>query len=210
MKVKLSKELTTLVEYQNYSGIYYLHGVFTPVELSPLQIMAMGADAQYVMNIYPNRNNDGSINDVQAKWLEESFKNGSLFNETFYVERFKVAVEPFIMRRSSDSQYGKKGEIIMDGSRPKLYDYVRITTFSKVVDGKEVSVLDDTTLRNRALSVKNFRIKNGDWVDATEYAANMPVKQEEEPSDENVPEQSAEDKTAALEAELARLKAARK
>lgn len=210
MKVKLNKELSSLVEYQNNPGIYYLHGVFTPYELNPLQIMGMGTDAQYIMNVYPNRNSGGTINEIQAKWLKETFENGSLFNETFFVERFKIAVEPFVMRRSSDSQYGRKGEIIMDGAQPKLYDYVRITTFSKVVDGKEVSVLDDTTLRNRALSVKNFRIKNGDWIDATEYAANMPAKRDEEPSDENAPEPLTEDKTAALEAELARLKAARK
>ena len=210
MKVKLNKELSSLVEYQNNPGIYYLHATFVPAELNPLQTMAMGTDAQYIMNIYPNRNSDGTINEAQAKWLKESFENSSLFNETFFVERFKVSVEPFVMRRSSDSQYGKKGEIIMDGSQPKLYDYVRITTFSKVVDGKEISALDDTTLRNRALSVKNFRIKNGDWIDASEYAAGMPPKKDEEPSDDGVLEPSPEDKTAALEAELSRLKAMRK
>lgn len=208
MKVKLSKELTALVEYQNNPGIFYLHATFAPINLNPLQVMGMGSDSQYVMNIYPNRNNDGSINETQAKWLKESFENGSLFNESFFVERFKIPVEPFVMRRSSDSQYGKKGDVIMDGSNPKLYDYVRITTFSKFIDNKEVSVLDEATLRNRALSVKNFRIKNGDWIDASEYAANS-FRKEEEPSDENIPEQ-VDDKTAALEAELARLKAARK
>lgn len=210
MEVKLNKELTKLVEYQNNPGVFYLHGVFVPSNLNPLQVMGMGNDAQYVMNIYPNRDNDGNVNEAQAKWLKESFENGSLFNETFTVDRFKVMVEPFVMRRSSDSQYGKKGDIIMDGSQPKLYDYVRITTFSKTIDGKEVSVLDDATLRNRALGVKNFRIKNGDWIDASEYAAGMPQQKEEEPDDVNVPEQIVGDKTAALEAELARLKAERK
>ena len=155
----------------------------------------MGNAAQFQINIYPGRNADGSVNEEQMNALIELFKSGDLEKDEYLVGRVKVPVEPFLMKRSRNSQFGEKGDIIMDGIKPRVYDYINITTFMEMKNDEEVSVIDENSLKSRAISIKNFRTKNGDWIDYTEYMAKTGQK-EEEPTDveyEEIPEETKQE-----------------
>lgn len=195
MKCKLDQNLSELKAFANDEEHCYLRAVFVPEKMNLLQSLSLGNQAQYTINIYPDRDADGNINESKMDALINGFKNGDFAKETYYVDRVAVEVEPFVMKRSRDSQFGKKGEIIMDGSNVRVYNTIAITCFHEMKDGKEVPLLDENTLKSRALSVKNFRIKNGDWIDLTKYIAeteNPEAQEEETPSDEGYDE--AQDK----------------
>lgn len=195
MKCKLDQNLSELKPFANDDEHCYLRAVFVPEKMNLLQSLSLGNQAQYTLNIYPDRDADGNIVESKMDALINGFKNGDFAKETYYVDRVAVEVEPFVMKRSRDSQFGKKGEIIMDGNNVRIYNTIAITCFHEMKDGKEVPLLSADTLKTRALSVKNFRIKNGDWIDLTKYIAeseNPEAKQEEEPSDEGYDE--AQDK----------------
>jgi len=227
MECKLSKEQgAKLVEYISKPGHYYLHGVFVPVGMSLLESISLGTNAQYILNIFPQ-------NDEEEAAITNAFNNGDMFKITYQVDRFKIKVEPFLMRRSRDSQFGKKGEIIMDGIKPRIYDYINITSWVLVdqvtkkpildKDGQVQPKLSENALKARALSIKNFRIKNGDYEDYATYLAKNGAIADEEPSDvTNTEEENkiqeevatkakeAEEKRKQLEAQLAALNAPEK
>lgn len=195
MKCKFSKELSELKSFANDADHCYLKAVFVPKEMNYLQTLTMGNAAQFQINIYPGRNADSSVNEEQMNALIELFKSGDLEKDEYLVGRVKVPVEPFLMKRSRNSQNGNAGDIIMDGIKPRVYDYINITTFMEMKNDEEVSVIDENTLKTRAISIKNFRIKNGDWIDYTEYMAKT-GQQEEEPTDVDYEETTVEEKPA--------------
>lgn len=213
MKCKLDHELSKLKEFANDKEHQYLRAVFVPERMNLLQSLSLGNQAQYVINIYPGRDADGNIIEEQQKALIEGFNAGVFDKETYYVDRVAVEVEPFVMKRSRDSQFGKKGEIIMDGGNARVYNTVAITCFHKLIDNKEIPAIDENALKSRALAVKAFRIKNGDWLDLTKYIPNVEniEYKEETPTDEGFDEAQQKEESEAdrkrkqLEAELAAL-----
>lgn len=191
MKCKLDLNLSELRAFATDEEHCYLRAVFVPDEMSLLETLSLGNQAQYTLNIYPGRDNDGNIDEAQMDALVAAFKNGDLANKTYHVDRVPVEVEPFVMRRSRDSQFGKKGEFIMDGNNVRVYKTIAITCFHKLVDGKEIPAIDESTLKTRALAIKNFRIKNGDWMNLTKYMAeseNPEQQQDETPTDDGYDE----------------------
>ena len=224
MKCKLNHELSKLTPFANDAQHKYLRAVFVPVEMNMLESLSLGTQAQFTINIYPGRDADGNIIEDQHKQLVEGFENGAFDNPIYYVDRINVEVEPFVMKRSRDSQFGEKGKIIMDGTSPRIYHSVAITCFHKIVDGKEVPAIDENTLKSRALAVKAFRIKNKDWINLSDYApsAPNPESHDETPTDEGYDEaqdkskeqdakaKETEEKRKQLEAELAALGAPEK
>lgn len=194
MKCKLNMDLSELRAFANDEDHCYLRAVFVPVEIGLLQSLSLGNRAQFTLNIYPGRDADGNVNEKEMEAIQEAFHSGELEKQTYYVARVTVEVEPFVMKRPRDSQYGKKGDIIMDGNNARVYKTVDVTCFHELVDGKEQPLLDENVLKTRANAVRNFRIKNGDWIDLTKYIAESenPETQEEEPTDEGYDE--AQDK----------------
>lgn len=191
MKCKLDLNLSELKAFATDEEHCYLRAVFVPEEISLLETLSLGNQAQYTLNIYPKRDNDGNIDEAQMDALVAAFKNGDLAKNTYYVDRVPVEVEPFVMRRSRDSQFGKKGDFIMDGNNVRVYNTIAITCFHKLVDGKEIPAIDENALKTRALAIKNFRIKNGDWMDLTKYMAeseNPEQQQDETPTDDGYDE----------------------
>lgn len=191
MKCKLDLNLSELKAFATDEEHCYLRAVFVPDEMSLLETLSLGNQAQYTLNIYPGRDNDGNIDEAQMDALVAAFKSGDLAKKTYYVDRVPVEVEPFVMRRSRDSQFGKKGDFIMDGNNVRVYNTIAITCFHKLVDGKEIPAIDESALKTRALAIKNFRIKNGDWMDLTKYIAeseNTEAQQDETPTDEGFDE----------------------
>lgn len=198
MKCKLDQDLSKLKEFATDSEHCYLRAVFVPVKMNLLETLSLGNQAQFTLNIYPRRDNDGNIDEAQMDALIDAFKNGDLAKETYYVDRVPVEVEPFVMKRSRDSQFGKKGEIIMDGNNARVYNTIAITCFHQLVDGKEVPMIDENALKTRALAIKNFRIKNDDWMDLTKYMAeseNPEQQQDETPTDEGYDEAQQKQET---------------
>lgn len=191
MKCKLDLNLSELRAFATDEEHCYLRAVFVPDEMSLLETLSLGNQAQYTLNIYPRRDNDGNIDEAQMDALVAAFKNGDLAKQTYYVDRVPVEVEPFVMRRSRDSQFGKKGDFIMDGNNVRVYNTIAITCFHKLVDGKEIPAIDESALKTRALAIKNFRIKQNDWMDLTKYMAeseNPEQQQDETPTDEGYDE----------------------
>lgn len=191
MKCKLDQDLSELKAFATDEEHCYLRAVFVPVQISLLETLSLGNQAQFTLNIYPRRDNDGNIDETQMDALINAFKNGDLAKETYYVDRVPVEVEPFVMKRSRDSQFGKKDTIIKDGNNARVYNTIAITCFHKLVDDKEVPMVDENTLKSRALAIKNFRIKNEDWIDLTKYMAeseNPEQQQDETPTDEGYDE----------------------
>lgn len=220
MKCKLSKELSEMVPFVNDTDHKYLRAVFVPTGMSMIESLSLGTNAQYRMNIYPGRDNEGKINEEQYKALVSLFESGDMFKDEYNVDRIKVPVEPFLMKRSRDSQFGKKGEIIMDGVKPRVYDYINIVTFMK---DDNTPAIDENQLKTRALAIKNFRVKNNDYVDYAVYLSQNGKIADEEPNDSTTVEEDAkmqaeamtkakeaEEKRKQLEAELAALNAPEK
>lgn len=217
MEVKLVKEMSSLEDFKNekFKGHKYLRAVFTSTQSNALRTMALGNSAYMTLNIMPIRNN--AVDENWEKMLINAFNDGTLENTKQYVDRFPITVEPFLMKYSSDNANGKKGEIIKDGLVPRVYDYVNIVAFcainsngEEVIDenGKPVPA-DARACSSRALSVKRYRIKNGDWIDYAEWQKHSNASQTEptddipaEPDEEN----DVEAERKRLEEQLAALK----
>ena len=194
MKVKFIKDMSSLEDFKSekFKGHKYLRATFVAASSNTLRTMALGNNAYMVLNIMPIRNN--AVDENWEKMLINAFSDGTLERTDQYVDRFPITVEPFLMKYSSDNANGKKGEIIKDGLVPRVYDYINIVAFCAINDkgeeivdanGKPVPA-DARACASRALSVKRYRIKNGDWIDYAEWqkqsnSTNL------EPSDDNIP-----------------------
>lgn len=217
MEVKLVKEMSSLEDFKNekFKGHKYLRAVFTSTQSNALRTMALGNSAYMTLNIMPIRNN--AVDENWEKMLINAFNDGTLENTKQYVDRFPITVEPFLMKYSSDNANGKKGEIIKDGLVPRVYDYVNIVAFCAInSNGEEVidengkpMPADARACSSRALSVKRYRIKNGDWIDYAEWQKQSNASQTEptddipaEPDEEN----DVEAERKRLEEQLAALK----
>lgn len=217
MEVKLVKEMSSLEDFKNekFKGHKYLRAVFTSTQSNALRTMALGNSAYMTLNIMPIRNN--AVDENWEKMLINAFNDGTLENTKQYVDRFPITVEPFLMKYSSDNANGKKGEIIKDGLVPRVYDYVNIVAFCAInSNGEEVidengkpMPADARACSSRALSVKRYRIKNGDWIDYAEWQKQSNASQIEptddipaEPDEEN----DVEAERKRLEEQLAALK----
>ena len=181
MKCKINYELSKMQEFKSDPTKKYLQAVFVPVGMGLLQGLASRNAAQLTMNIFPGRDRDGNIDAEQSKVLQEAFDKHT-FDEFYYVARVPVTVEPFLMTYTTDTANTKKGEIIKDGDKVRIYDYVSVTSFMVLdANNQEVPLLSENELRSRANSVRNFRIKQGQWYDAATYGATI------EPTDDGLP-----------------------
>ena len=191
MKCKINYELSKMQEFKSDPTKKYLQAVFVPVGMGLLQGLASRNAAQLTMNIFPGRDKDGNIDAEQSKALQEAYDNHT-FDESYYVARVPVTVEPFLMTYTTDTATAKKGEIIKDeGGKVRKYDYVSVTSFMVLdANNQEVPLLSENELRSRANSVRNFRIRQGQWYDLATYNnGGIP-----EPTDDDLP--PTEDLTA--------------
>lgn len=181
MKCKINYELSKMQEFKSDPTKKYLQAVFVPVGMGLLQGLASRNAAQLTMNIFPGRDRDGNIDAEQSKALQEAFDKHA-FDEFYYVARVPVTVEPFLMTYTTDTATAKKGEIIKDGDKVRIYDYISVTSFMVLdANNQEVPLLSENELRSRANSVRNFRIRNGQWYDAATYGTTI------EPTDDGLP-----------------------
>lgn len=181
MKCKINYELSKMQEFKSDPTKKYLQAVFVPVGMGLLQGLASRNAAQLTMNIFPGRDKDGNIDAEQSKALQEAYDKHT-FDEFYYVARVPVTVEPFLMTYTTDTATAKKGEIIKDGDKVRIYDYVSITSFMVLdANNQEVPLLSENELRSRANSVRNFRIRQGQWYDAATYGTTI------EPTDDDLP-----------------------
>lgn len=206
MKCKFVKSLSSLKEFSKDPEHKYLIAVFVPEKMGLLQTLGLGNAAQFTINLFPGRDNDNNILEDQQKALIDGYNDGSFEKEEYFVDRVQVEVPPFCMKRSRDSQFGKKGEIIKDGENPRIYTSIAITCFHKMVNGNEVPALDENALKNRANAIRNFRIKNNDWLEASAVVVDGGVEHDEMPDDSNI----NEEQLAAEEEKQRKLAEARK
>lgn len=169
MKCNISKR-SELVEFANDSEHRYIRGVFTlcvdaKKGLTRLAQLTMRDKGEYVVNIYPARNADGSIDDSSQAELDaifEDLQQGKLDKEIFLVGKHRVNVPPFVM-------FDNEGNVRLQGNQPRIWDYINITTFNKVEDDVEVSVCEEGELQSRANAIRKYRIEQQDWMDAEDY-----------------------------------------
>ena len=169
MKCKINYELSKMQEFKNDPTKKYLQAVFVPVGMGLLQGLASRNAAQLTMNIFPGRDREGNIDAEQSKALQEAFDKHT-FDEFYYVARVPVSVQPFLMTYTADTANAKKGDIVKDGDKARIYDYVSVTSFMVLdANNQEKPLLSENELRSRANAVRNFRIKSKQWIDATTY-----------------------------------------
>ncbi len=164
MKVKFQRSLSELREFtsEKDKGFKYLRATFVEEDQAFLVSRGFGVAAQYRMNIYPGRDEQGNIKPNQAKALEELFNSKEIEDEVYYVDCVAVPVAPHYRFHSSGEN---KGKLVMDGAVPHLYTSVNITTFMRPQpDGTEVPALDTDTLASRARVIQDFRCKNNEWI----------------------------------------------
>lgn len=194
MKVKVDYNRSEIVEFQSEEdkGHKYLRLIFVPEKMSLLERAAKGHSSEYSMNFYPQRNNDGTINQEFEEAIIDAFNNKEIDKETVYVDRVSVPIAPVVMTYQNDSRRGNfsKGDIIMEGSTARIYTSIQLTCLMKLVKGEEEPIMSENELKTRANAIRAYRIDEGQWFDAEEYLENANDKTEEENPDiiENEPE----------------------
>ena len=120
MKVKVDYDRSEIVEFQSDAnkGHNYLRLIFVPEKMSLLERAAKGRSSEYSMNFYPQRDNDGAINQEFEDAIIEAFNNKEIDKEPVYVDRVSVETAPVVMTYQTDSRRGNysKGDVIMDGN----------------------------------------------------------------------------------------------
>ena len=96
MKVKVDYDRSEIVEFQSDAdkGHSYLRLIFVPEKMSLLERATKGRSSEYQMNFYPQRDNEGAINQEFEDAIIDAFNNcimtfGNIF---FPILSFK---EPF-------------------------------------------------------------------------------------------------------------------
>ena len=184
MKVKVDYDRSEIVEFQSEEdkGHKYLRLIFVPEKMSLLERADKGSSSEYSMNFYPQRNNDGTINQEFEEAIIDAFNNKEIDKEAVYVDRVSVPIAPVVMTYQNDSRRGNfsKGDIIMEGNNARIYTSIQLTCLMKIVKGEEVPMMSENELKTRANAIRAYRIDEGQWYDAEEYLANTNDETEEE------------------------------
>lgn len=183
MKVKVDYDRSEIVEFQSEEdkGHKYLRLIFVPEKMSLLERAAKGRSSEYSMNFYPQRNNDGTINQEFEDAIIDAFNNKEIDKEPVYVDRVSVEIAPVVMTYQTDSRRGNysKGDVIMEGNNARIYTSIQLTCLMKIVKGEEVPMMSENELKTRANAIRAYRIDEGQWYDAEEYLANTNDETEE-------------------------------
>lgn len=184
MKVKVDYDRSEIVEFQSDAdkGHNYLRLIFVPEKMSLLERAAKGRSSEYQMNFYPQRDNEGTINQEFEEAIIDAFNNKEIDKEPVYVDRVSVEIAPVVMTYQTDSRRGNysKGDIIMEGNNARIYTSIQLTCLMKIVKGEEVPMMSENELKTRANAIRAYRIAEGQWYDAEEYLANTNDETEEE------------------------------
>lgn len=184
MKVKVDYDRSEIVEFQSEEdkGHKYLRLIFVPEKMSLLERAAKGRSSEYSMNFYPQRNNDGTINQEFEEAIIDAFNNKEIDKEAVYVDRVSVPIAPVVMTYQNDSRRGNfsKGDIIMEGNTARIYTSIQLTCLMKLIKGEEEPIMSENELKTRANAIRAYRIDEGQWFDAEEYLANINDELEEE------------------------------
>jgi hypothetical protein len=184
MKVKVDYDRSEIVEFQSNAdkGHNYLRLIFVPEKMSLLERAAKGRSSEYQMNFYPQRDNEGAINQEFEDAIIDAFNNKEIDKEPVYVDRVSVEIAPVVMTYQTDSRRGNysKGDIIMEGNNARIYTSIQLTCLMKIVKGEEVPIMSENELKTRANAIRAYRIAESQWYDAEEYLANANDETEEE------------------------------
>lgn len=184
MKVKVDYDRSEIVEFQSDAdkGHNYLRLIFVPEKMSLLERAAKGRSSEYQMNFYPQRDNEGAINQEFEDAIIDAFNNKEIDKEPVYVDRVSVEIAPVVMTYQTDSRRGNysKGDVIMEGNNARIYTSIQLTCLMKIVKGEEVPTMSENELKTRANAIRAYRINEGQWYDAEEYLANTNDETEEE------------------------------
>ena len=184
MKVKVDYDRSEIVEFQSDAdkGHNYLRLIFVPEKMSLLERAAKGRSSEYQMNFYPQRDNEGTINQEFEDAIIDAFNNKEIDKEPVYVDRVSVPIAPVVMTYQNDSRRGNfsKGDIIMEGNTARIYTSIQLTCLMKIVKGEEEPIMSENELKTRANAIRAYRIDEGQWYDAEEYLANTNDETEEE------------------------------
>ena len=184
MKVKVDYDRSEIVEFQSDAdkGHNYLRLIFVPEKMSLLERAAKGRSSEYQMNFYPQRDNEGTINQEFEDAIINAFNNKEIDKEPVYVDRVSVEIAPVVMTYQTDSRRGNysKGDVIMEGNNARIYTSIQLTCLMKIVKGEEVPMMSENELKTRANAIRAYRIDEGQWYDAEEYLANTNDETEEE------------------------------
>ena len=184
MKVKVDYDRSEIVEFQSDAdkGHNYLRLIFVPEKMSLLERAAKGRSSEYSMNFYPQRDNDGAIDQEFEDAIIEAFNNKEIDKDPVYVDRVSVEIAPVVMTYQTDSRRGNysKGDVIMEGNNARIYTSIQLTCLMKIVKGEEVPIMSENELKTRANAIRAYRIDEGQWYDAEEYLANANDETEEE------------------------------
>lgn len=196
MKVKVDYDRSEIVEFQSDAdkGHNYLRLIFVPEKMSLLERATKGRSSEYQMNFYPQRDNEGAINQEFEDAIIDAFNNKEIDKEPVYVDRVSVKIAPVVMTYQTDSRRGNysKGDIIMEGNNARIYTSIQLTCLMKIVKDEEVPIMSENELKTRANAIRAYRIAEGQWYDAEEYLANANDETEEEEQPDiinNEPEQ---------------------
>lgn len=197
MKVKVDYDRSEIVEFQSDAdkGHNYLRLIFVPEKMSLLERAAKGRSSEYQMNFYPQRDNEGAINQEFEDAIIDAFNNKEIDKEPVYVDRVSVEIAPVVMTYQTDSRRGNysKGDIIMEGNNARIYTSIQLTCLMKIVKDEEVPIMSENELKTRANAIRAYRIAEGQWYDAEEYLANANDETEEKEQPDIIndePEQS--------------------
>lgn len=184
MKVKVDYDRSEIVEFQSDAdkGHNYLRLIFVPEKMSLLERAAKGRSSEYQMNFYPQRDNEGAINQEFEDAIIDAFNNKEIDKEPVYVDRVSVEIAPVVMTYQTDSRRGNysKGDIIMEGNNARIYTSIQLTCLMKIIKDEEVPIMSENELKTRANAIRAYRIAEGQWYDAEEYLANANDETEEE------------------------------
>lgn len=184
MKVKVDYDRSEIVEFQSDAdkGHNYLRLIFVPEKMSLLERAAKGRSSEYQMNFYPQRDNEGTINQEFEDAIINAFNNKEIDKEPVYVDRVSVEIAPVVMTYQTDSRRGNysKGDVIMEGNNARIYTSIQLTCLMKIVKDEEVPIMSENELKTRANAIRAYRIDEGQWYDAKEYLANTNDETEEE------------------------------
>lgn len=197
MKVKVDYDRSEIVKFQSDAdkGHNYLRLIFVPEKMSLLERAAKGRSSEYQMNFYPQRDNEGAINQEFEDAIIDAFNNKEIDKEPVYVDRVSVEIAPVVMTYQTNSRRGNysKGDVIMEGNHARIYTSIQLTCLMKIVKGEEVPMMSENELKTRANAIRAYRIDGGQWYDAEEYLANTNDETEEEEQPDIIndePEQS--------------------
>lgn len=170
MLCRIDYQRSSIKAFSNDPSKFYLDLVFVPKVLNILAQTELGANAEYRLQFFPQRDRaTNQVNEVHMNQLIAAFKAQNFGD--IMVERFEIAIKPCYFTYTMDvpSAGITKGSIVLDATtgQPKVYSSVQITSLSKMVDGKEVPLVAMSVLESRANRLREQRIKEGAWREIT-------------------------------------------